>query len=538
MNIFFDTETTGVNSSTDRVVQIAWVVTDDHGYEHSRGNYIIKPEGFVIPQRASAIHGVTTERAQREGHRLADVLATFGRSTASAIRIVAHNAKFDVAMIDAECRRVGASWRSEKTEVVCTMLSSVEFCCLPNPSGRGGYKRPSLQELHSRLFGRSFEGAHDALADASACMRCYFELVRLGVLVTDESHPDPGVSSPLPTPRSDIPNDVRPGRQTHAQDGEPRRQVVQEVERGVIADESLWAEAFAKSDGDDGRTTATYIEWRSDILSGYRQPSANSVFYKRVMEELAAGRIDAALWSTAGQKSPPSDAAVEARYVLLRVDELKRRTDAGVSETHTDPSVDDLFEAGCRPIDCWCRYFAKAVDLAVALVIWEIGFALLLRASPPIAIELASTGWMGDWLGWSVTWVVVEVLSLTFSGTSVGRMAMGISIEALYPKVLADGRFMEVVQRTFSVYVRGLWCLLPVLVLFGCLSGYNQLRKHGITRWDDDLNLRVVYGSSGLGRIALASTFIVFAVPLLLTIISEGNVQFVRSLANARGGSF
>mgnify|MGYP000730892693 CR=1 FL=1 len=40
----------------------------------------------------------------------------------------------------------------------------------------------SAQELHQKLFGEGFEGAHHALADVRACARCYFELVRLGVL--------------------------------------------------------------------------------------------------------------------------------------------------------------------------------------------------------------------------------------------------------------------------------------------------------------------------------------------------------------------
>jgi hypothetical protein len=37
-------------------------------------------------------------------------------------------------------------------------------------------------ELHWKLFGADFEGAHDALADITATVKCLFELVRLGVI--------------------------------------------------------------------------------------------------------------------------------------------------------------------------------------------------------------------------------------------------------------------------------------------------------------------------------------------------------------------
>jgi DNA polymerase III epsilon subunit-like protein len=49
------------------------------------------------------------------------------------------------------------------------------------PGKYGRYKWPKLAELHQVLFGEPFAGAHGALADARACMRCYFRLTELGV---------------------------------------------------------------------------------------------------------------------------------------------------------------------------------------------------------------------------------------------------------------------------------------------------------------------------------------------------------------------
>lgn len=80
---FFDTETTGVprdykapasnTRNWPRLVQLGWIVTDEEGNVLSQGNEIVKPEGFVIPADAARVHGITTERAQREGKPLREV---------------------------------------------------------------------------------------------------------------------------------------------------------------------------------------------------------------------------------------------------------------------------------------------------------------------------------------------------------------------------------------------------------------------------------------------------------------------------------
>jgi DNA polymerase III epsilon subunit-like protein len=64
-------------------------------------------------------------------------------------------------------------------KMTCTMFSSTAHCAI---QGSRGNKWPKLEELHQKLFGEGFEGAHDALVDVQACARCFFELKRLGVI--------------------------------------------------------------------------------------------------------------------------------------------------------------------------------------------------------------------------------------------------------------------------------------------------------------------------------------------------------------------
>lgn len=56
---FFDLETTGVNITTDRIVEIAILKVHPNGKEESK-TWLVNPE-MVIPKEVIAIHGITNE---------------------------------------------------------------------------------------------------------------------------------------------------------------------------------------------------------------------------------------------------------------------------------------------------------------------------------------------------------------------------------------------------------------------------------------------------------------------------------------------
>lgn len=62
------------------------------------------------------------------------------------------------------------------------MMSSTNFCKLPNPSGRKGYKWPKLTELYNVLFEEEMEDAHDAMGDVTALAKCFFALKDKGII--------------------------------------------------------------------------------------------------------------------------------------------------------------------------------------------------------------------------------------------------------------------------------------------------------------------------------------------------------------------
>ena len=190
MNIFFDTETTGVPrnynapvSDVDnypRLVQLGYVLVNNgkvlHQYEA-----IIKPDGFEIPQGASRVNGISTEKALNEGEDLVKVLDEFKFWAKASDKLIGHNVKFDCSIMGAEYwRKHGFDPLAEKKKV-CTMLSGAKFVGIPGNYGK--YKYPKLQELYRALFLKDFPQTHTARDDILHTVECYDEMVKRGIIV-------------------------------------------------------------------------------------------------------------------------------------------------------------------------------------------------------------------------------------------------------------------------------------------------------------------------------------------------------------------
>jgi len=180
VKLFFDCETTGKADMRGKpdslwqpnVVQLAALLTEDDGEERASLNVIIKPNGWIIPQEAADIHGITTEIAERCGVPLISALSTFSTLCACAGTLVAHNIEFDLFVLTTAYLRAGKPHRMDSPRF-CTMKASTEICKLP---GKYGFKWPKLSEAHLILCGSPLVSAHDALADVRGCARVFFAL--------------------------------------------------------------------------------------------------------------------------------------------------------------------------------------------------------------------------------------------------------------------------------------------------------------------------------------------------------------------------
>ncbi len=191
MFLIFDTETTGLPQRWDaplddfenwpRLIQLAWQTHDRHGELLEAKSYLVIPDGFIIPRGSEKIHGISTERASKEGHPIEFILSEFKKAINDVHIIVGHNIEFDNSIVGSELLRLGETNILPDKKSIDTKIVSTNYCALPG--GRGGnYKWPTLEELYHKLFNETFNAAHNASADVQATARCFFELIRLNLI--------------------------------------------------------------------------------------------------------------------------------------------------------------------------------------------------------------------------------------------------------------------------------------------------------------------------------------------------------------------
>lgn len=189
----FDCETTGLPAKGAKwdvdfaefpnIVQLAWSVNE------KERSYIIKPDGWEIPEASIEVHGITAERANAEGVPFADIIDEFLEDCKKARLLVGHNIYFDTSIVKAMILRImGRKYYDAKAEEalfkgkrIDTMMKTIKFVGVLYSNGRPG-KYPKLEELYSKLFPGETFPAHDALEDIRALRRCVPELVNLGII--------------------------------------------------------------------------------------------------------------------------------------------------------------------------------------------------------------------------------------------------------------------------------------------------------------------------------------------------------------------
>jgi DNA polymerase III epsilon subunit-like protein len=140
----------------------------------TKSRFIPKEDFFIN-------NNMSTERCEREGHNIIDILEDFVEQVDNSDYLIAHNMAFDEKVIGAEMIRKKLAFRQEPNKI-CTMQESTNYCKM-QPFRYGTYKWPTLLELHEKLFNEGFDGAHDALADVKACAKSFFELKKKNIIL-------------------------------------------------------------------------------------------------------------------------------------------------------------------------------------------------------------------------------------------------------------------------------------------------------------------------------------------------------------------
>lgn len=189
--LIFDTETSGLvdrrfeaeDPEQPDVVQLAALLCSDDGGVLSTLSCLVRPDLKAIQPGAAKVHGITQAKANAHGLEAPPVLAAFGAMVERADVLVAHNLAFDALVLrTAWYRAFGADFRERLygKRAFCTMKAMTPVCKILSSRSKhkADYKWPKLSECIDFLFGERLEGAHDALVDARACGRIYFELQR------------------------------------------------------------------------------------------------------------------------------------------------------------------------------------------------------------------------------------------------------------------------------------------------------------------------------------------------------------------------
>jgi DNA polymerase III epsilon subunit family exonuclease len=163
--ISFDTETTGLSRSLDRVVEIAAVKFDFSGRVLESFESLVQP-GISIPLAVSFIHGIT-DYDVRDAPSMREVLPRFLAFLGSVDNVLlAHNASFDAGFLGFEMERC-AIMRAEHVILDTLSLSRRVL---------GKQESHSLDSL-ARFFSLDAGGHHRALADSFLVKEIFLRLL-------------------------------------------------------------------------------------------------------------------------------------------------------------------------------------------------------------------------------------------------------------------------------------------------------------------------------------------------------------------------
>lgn len=175
----FDTETTGPDPETARVVTACIAHVDGSGVIPPESeNWLIDP-GCEIPEEAAAIHGITTEHAREHGQppvqALKDISGSLVRSARADIPIVAFNAPYDLTVMDRETRRNDLKPFTEEFPFAATVIDPFVLDKHLDPYRKGKRTLTATCE-HYKV---RIDDAHDAACDAIAAARLAWKLAKV-----------------------------------------------------------------------------------------------------------------------------------------------------------------------------------------------------------------------------------------------------------------------------------------------------------------------------------------------------------------------
>lgn len=153
--VFFDLETTGVNVSTDHIVELCYIKLMPNGNEEAK-TMRINP-GTHIPEASTLIHGITDEDV-KDCPTFKDIAAQLEQTLRGCDFAGFNSNKFDVPLLVEEFLRAG----------IDIDLSKSRFVDVQNIYHK--LEKRTLAAAYKFYCGKDLENAHTALADTRATL--------------------------------------------------------------------------------------------------------------------------------------------------------------------------------------------------------------------------------------------------------------------------------------------------------------------------------------------------------------------------------
>lgn len=164
--IIFDTETTGLDSREDRIIEFGGIEMVNKFPTGRTFHQYINPEGRPVHPDALAVHGISDEQLADKPtfKEIASQLLDF----LDGAVLIAHNANFDIGFLNAEFARLGVP-PIDPSRVIDTLALAKR----KHPMG------PNSLDALCRRYGidNSHRTKHGALLDSELLAEVYIELI-------------------------------------------------------------------------------------------------------------------------------------------------------------------------------------------------------------------------------------------------------------------------------------------------------------------------------------------------------------------------
>lgn len=175
----FDTETTGIDISVDRIVSATIALLGPGGEVTERYDWLLDP-GIEIPEAAMRVHGITTEIARATGISAAvgvqQIVAQLAEMMERGYPVVAYNAPYDLSLLSAEAARHGVSLPAAIAPVIDPLILDKQF----DRYRKGKRTLVAVAAHHGVEIGNAHDAGDDAIASGrvlQAIARKYADVI-------------------------------------------------------------------------------------------------------------------------------------------------------------------------------------------------------------------------------------------------------------------------------------------------------------------------------------------------------------------------